>query len=142
MTGRGKKKFRAIFGLRLTSSIMEVPSQFPELPILDTGVWPEDVVDAHTILCDGYHSALRVVCLEDPDPLQIAHHVNSISTDSIGMLEAMELFDGTNGPLPVEWLHAVAEVLGKIVVALHDSHRRVRYVVMRIGPVTQRSSWF
>ena len=114
MTGRGKKNTRAVFGLRLTSSIMEVPCQFPELPILDTGVWPEDVVDAHTILCDGYHSALRVVRLEDLDPLQIAHHVNSISTDSIGMLEAMESFDGANGPLPVNgctlWLRSWANL--------------------------------
>jgi hypothetical protein len=142
MTGRGKKKFGAVFSQVSTSTVMDVPSQFPELPILDAGVWPEDVIEAHTILFDSYHSALRVVRLEDPDPQQIAYHINGISTDSIGVLEAMESFDGTDGPLPAEWLCAAAEALGKLVVALDGSRHRVRYVVMQIGPVAQRSALF
>jgi hypothetical protein len=108
-------------------STVHLPLQFPNLPATNHGqnVWCDDVLTAHTILCDAYYAARQTVDLEDPDPLQIASQVNRISTEGLKILCALESWN-EGGSLPSWWLQDAANVLGELVNKLQASQRTSR----------------
>jgi hypothetical protein len=107
---------------------VHLPLQFPELPATNHGqnVWHDDVLAAHTILCDTYYTARQTVDLEDPDPLQIACQVNRISTEMLEILCALESWNEGGGSLPSQWLQDAAEILGELVNKLQASQQTSR----------------
>jgi|ERR1700722_3567210 len=111
----------------------ELPTTFPPLP--HSRSWPANIQAAHQVLTDLYRNASAVLQLEDVDPLQIAFHLDSITSDAVPVLCAMEREGESeqhvgDPQLPEEWLHAGAQVLGELVNSLQHLREsaRGRYV--------------
>jgi hypothetical protein len=112
-----------------------LPDNFLDLPFQQEA-WPTDVQNAHVILCEAYRHAYRLTDLEDPDPLQLAFHINQISTDAIRILQGLESHHSEQGQLPDDWLHNGAVQLGEMVKELQRlqtfSSRLVFFFVLRM----------
>jgi hypothetical protein len=120
---------------------MNAPAMFPPLP---PSLEPSANIEAaHRVLTDIYRHASVLLQQEDADPLRIAFHVDSITSDAIPVLCAMEREGGSeHSPtrLPEEWLQAGAQVLGELVVALQRKNGLARERFVRcLLSVSRRS---
>ncbi|KAF7987119.1 hypothetical protein HWV62_321 [Athelia sp. TMB] len=81
---------------------------------------------AHQIIDDIYTRALRVLRQDDSDPLRPHFHIDSISSDAIPVLEALERDEELHMDGMSQWLEEVAAVLGHLVVHLHRAAKEMR----------------
>jgi hypothetical protein len=70
-----------------------------------------------------YRNAVALLHSEDVDPLQVLFHINTIASDAMPLLSAMEMdAECPSSPddtrLPREWLHHSARVCGSLVHSL------------------------
>lgn len=68
-----------------------LPPCFPSLPQPLSGQWSPNLRAAHESISSIYLHAVRVLNQEDSDPLRIAFHIDTISSDALSLLEALEL---------------------------------------------------
>ena len=102
---------------------MSLPHAFPPLPEPPSGQWSPNIRTAHATLASIYKNTLNVLNQEDTDPLRLAFHIDSISFDGLSLLEALEMEgrnEGDSQPVPEDWLHLCASVLGDLVANFHQ----------------------
>jgi hypothetical protein len=94
------------------------PIQFPVLPPCSdlSGHWSHDVRQAHELLCSTYDHASRFLRQEDHDPLQLQTLLEKIFSDSIPLLEALDM-----KLLNPEWVDECAQALAATVVELRQA---------------------
>jgi hypothetical protein len=99
----------------------KLPALFPLLPQLPEGHerWSPNVLESHRTLSELYRHAKNVASQEDLDPLQVAFHVDSLTSDAIPILVALGSSDVlVETPLPEMWIISAAELLGDTVAEL------------------------
>jgi hypothetical protein len=100
---------------------MSLSPQFPSLPEPLSGRWSPNIRAAHATLCSIYEHAAQVLDQEDSDPIRVSFHIDTLSSDGLSILEALEA-EGDHNPdecLPEDWLHNCASILGDLVVHLY-----------------------
>ncbi|KAL4066457.1 hypothetical protein V8B97DRAFT_2025423 [Scleroderma yunnanense] len=91
---------------------------FPLLPENSLTPWPADVQAAHEVIQRTYNRAVHVLqCGGSPDPMQIAFHINALSSMALPVLKAL-ISSGTHGSenecLPCEWLVDLQDMAGVV----------------------------
>ena len=121
---RPRLVFRAQLRLGLPMPPSTLPPTLPGLPSASHHTWSANIQTAHQVLANIYHHAFTITRQEDAaDPLRITFHIDTITFDAILILSAIEEeAEAEDCPdesqLPREWLHAAAELFGKLVLTL------------------------
>jgi hypothetical protein len=70
-----------------------------------------NVIQAHEVMSDIYCRAIRVLQQNDVEPLQLMFHIDSVSSNAIPLLEALEGDDiEFEFQFPQAWLYNCAEM--------------------------------
>jgi hypothetical protein len=107
----------------------DLPEVFPGLPGSPglNSSWAANVVRAHEVMCDVYRRAVRVLRQDDSESLQLMFHIDSISSDAIPLLEALEDSVAELGfQFPQPWLHNCAEIFGRLVLLLRETAKNMK----------------
>ena len=68
-----------------------LPPTLPGLPYTSHHTWSANIQTAHQVLANIYHQAFTVTQQGDAaDPLRLAFHIDTITSDAIPILSAIE----------------------------------------------------
>jgi hypothetical protein len=107
-----------------------IPQFFLDLPISNDANtnWATNIQQAHRILANAYGRAAALVQQADGDPLQIAFHIERITTEAFNVLlalrdegQAYTEYANSSHRLPGEWLNEAAVLLRNLVTALRNA---------------------
>ena len=94
---------------------------FPDLPLPPNyNAWGRNIHQAYNILQGTYSTASRLL-QQDTDRFRLELHADTICTESIPLLQALESGSDVSGQLPEQWLHQVATLFGEVVKELRDA---------------------
>jgi len=74
--------------------------------------------------CHNHHTN-QAATLDDPDPLQLAFHIDHISSDTINILQALESNEEEDFKLPSTWLHNATVLPGNLVNQLQQLQKEL-----------------
>ena len=67
-----------------------------------------------------YEHAVSTLNQEDTDPLRLAFHMDTLSSDGLALLQALEVEkEESDQCIPKMWLHNAASILGDVYAQLH-----------------------
>jgi hypothetical protein len=94
---------------------------FPDLPPPPNyNGWGRNICRAYDILEGTYTTALRLL-QQDTDRFRLELHADTICTETIPLLQALESDDDISGQLPGQWLDEVASLFGQVVKELRTA---------------------
>lgn len=105
-----------------TAPVMEpsfqLPSNFPVFPRRSNlqPPWSPNLEAGWSIL-DGAYRRAQTILRQEADPIRLKYHVETLVTDMLPILEAMEA-DQVQENLPMEWLHSAAQAISLMVIHL------------------------
>jgi hypothetical protein len=107
-------------------------ASFPELPPAPENTpWSPNVYQAYDVIVNAFRHAAQVSCQGDTDPMRLRFHWETLMTDCVPLLIALETHSEQEN-LPRQWIHACTEALGTLVAQLQSAELAMedRYIFL------------